>query len=49
MLCNDAGLSEQGGVWHLEGAPTDGALLTLALKDRAGSGGNPAATGRAWT
>ena len=32
LLCNDAGLSEQDGVWQLEGDPTDGALLTLALK-----------------
>ena len=32
LLCNDAGLSEQDEIWHLEGAPTDGALLTLALK-----------------
>jgi magnesium-transporting ATPase (P-type) len=32
LLCNDASLSERDGVWHLEGAPTDGALLTLALK-----------------
>jgi magnesium-transporting ATPase (P-type) len=44
LLCNDAGLSEQGGVWHLEGAPTDGALLTLALK----AGLDQAETKRCW-
>lgn len=32
LLCNDAGLTSQDGVWHVEGAPTDGALLALALK-----------------
>ena len=31
-LCNDAELIERSGVWHLEGNPTDGALLALALK-----------------
>ena len=44
LLCNDAGLSEQDGVWHLEGAPTDGALLTLALK----TGLDQAETKRDW-
>ena len=44
LLCNDAGLSEQDGVWHLEGAPTDGALLTLALK----AGLDQAGTRRDW-
>ena len=32
LLCNDAALSERGGAWYLEGDPTEGALLTLALK-----------------
>lgn len=32
MLCNDASLRETGGEWKLEGDPTEGALLTLALK-----------------
>ncbi|WP_153111760.1 cation-transporting P-type ATPase [Propionivibrio limicola] len=39
LLCNDARLIEhgpaestEGGHWHLEGDPTEGALLTLALK-----------------
>ena len=31
-LCNDASLHEQDGRWHLAGDPTEGALLTLALK-----------------
>jgi magnesium-transporting ATPase (P-type) len=44
LLCNDAGLTEQDGVWHLEGAPTDGALLTLALK----AGLDQAGTRRDW-
>jgi magnesium-transporting ATPase (P-type) len=44
LLCNDAGLSERDGVWRLEGAPTDGALLTLALK----AGLDQAKTRRDW-
>ncbi len=32
LLCNDAVLHEAGGAWKLEGDPTEGALLTLALK-----------------
>ncbi len=32
LLCNDAVLHEAGGEWKLEGDPTEGALLTLALK-----------------
>jgi magnesium-transporting ATPase (P-type) len=31
-LCNDASLHEDGTGWHLAGDPTEGALLTLALK-----------------
>ncbi|MDT3736584.1 MAG: cation-transporting P-type ATPase [Denitratisoma sp.] len=31
-LCNDAALHERNGEWKLEGDPTEGALLTLALK-----------------
>jgi len=31
-LCNDAVLREQDGVWRMNGDPTEGALLTLALK-----------------
>ena len=31
-LCNDAGLREQGGVWHVEGDPMEGALLAFAGK-----------------
>ncbi len=32
LLCNDAVLREQGGEWRMEGDPTEGALLTLAVK-----------------
>ena len=31
-LCNDASLHEDGTGWHLAGDPTEGALLTLAMK-----------------
>ncbi len=31
-LCNDAALHRQGDHWHLAGDPTEGALLTLAMK-----------------
>ena len=31
-LCNDASLHEDAGGWHLAGDPTEGALLTLAMK-----------------
>lgn len=32
LLCNDASISECGGQWALTGDPTEGALITLALK-----------------
>jgi len=32
MLCNDANLSNEHNVWVLHGDPTEGALLTLAMK-----------------
>ena len=32
LLCNDADLEEDAGVWRLRGDPTEGALLTLAQK-----------------
>ncbi|MFN3414776.1 MAG: cation-transporting P-type ATPase [Caldimonas sp.] len=32
VLCNDAGLREVQGQWQLAGDPTEGALLTLAMK-----------------
>ena len=32
LLCNDAVLREQDGEWRMEGDPTEGALLTLAVK-----------------
>jgi magnesium-transporting ATPase (P-type) len=31
-LCNDASLHADGGEWHLNGDPTEGALVTLAMK-----------------
>ncbi|KAF0097066.1 MAG: P-type HAD superfamily ATPase [Rhodospirillaceae bacterium] len=31
-LCNDAVLADKEGVWSIEGDPTEGALLTAALK-----------------
>jgi magnesium-transporting ATPase (P-type) len=31
-LCNDANLREHDGEWRMDGDPTEGALLTLALK-----------------
>ncbi|WP_281352662.1 HAD-IC family P-type ATPase [Skermanella pratensis] len=44
LLCNDASVSERDGEWHLEGDPTDGALMTLALK----AGLDQAGTNRDW-
>ena len=38
-LCNDASLHQDGTGWHLAGDPTEGALLTLAMK----TGLNPGA------
>lgn len=32
LLCNDARLRVDGGEWHAEGDPMEGALVTLALK-----------------
>ncbi len=32
LLCNDATLSEVDGHWRIQGDPTEGALVTLALK-----------------
>jgi len=32
LLCNDATLTEDTGVWQLHGDPTEGALLSMALK-----------------
>ncbi|MFZ2301739.1 MAG: cation-transporting P-type ATPase [Gallionella sp.] len=32
LLCNDAALHEAGGAWHITGDPTEGALVTLAVK-----------------
>ncbi|MCC6303161.1 MAG: cation-transporting P-type ATPase [Gammaproteobacteria bacterium] len=32
LLCNDAALHRRGDAWQLDGDPTEGALLTLALK-----------------
>ncbi|MDP2805136.1 MAG: cation-transporting P-type ATPase [Gallionellaceae bacterium] len=32
LLCNDATLRERQGVWQITGDPTEGALITLAMK-----------------
>ena len=32
MLCNNATVTEQDGAWVMQGDPTEGALITLALK-----------------
>ena len=32
LLCNDSGLRETAGEWTVEGDPTEGALITLAMK-----------------
>ena len=32
LLCNDASLSEVNGQWQIQGDPTEGALVTMALK-----------------
>ena len=32
LLCNDGSISEKDGSWSVQGDPTDGALITLALK-----------------
>ena len=44
LLCNDARLREVKGEWRLDGDPTEGALITAALK----SGLDPDAQRRAW-
>ncbi len=32
LLCNDAALRESDAAWHIAGDPTEGALITLAMK-----------------
>ncbi|KAF0202095.1 MAG: P-type HAD superfamily [Gallionellaceae bacterium] len=32
LLCNDAAVHESGGEWRIAGDPTEGALITLAMK-----------------
>ncbi len=32
LLCNDGSISEKNGSWSVQGDPTDGALITLAMK-----------------
>ena len=32
LLCNDASISEVNGHWQMQGDPTEGALVTLAMK-----------------
>ncbi len=44
VLCNDAELTKIEGEWKLEGSPTDGALLALAIK----AGVDVADERRAW-
>jgi magnesium-transporting ATPase (P-type) len=44
LLCNDAVLAHADGIWTLSGDPTEGALLTLALK----AGLDPAAERADW-
>ncbi len=38
LLCNDASLSHEGNDWHLNGDPTEGALLIMAMKHGLASG-----------
>jgi len=44
VLCNDAQLRRHATAWHLHGDPTEGALLTFAIK----AGIDPAAEHAAW-
>jgi magnesium-transporting ATPase (P-type) len=32
LLCNEASLIEENGQWHIQGDPTEAALITLAIK-----------------
>ncbi len=32
LLCNDASLCQRDGIWVIQGDPTEGALITLAMK-----------------
>ena len=32
LLCNDAMVTEKSGGWHMQGDPTEGALVTFAMK-----------------
>ncbi|MDO9190584.1 MAG: HAD-IC family P-type ATPase, partial [Sulfurimicrobium sp.] len=32
LLCNEASLEHKGGVWHVSGDPTEGALIVSAMK-----------------
>lgn len=32
LLCNDGSLRQKDGHWHVQGDPTDGALITMAMK-----------------
>ncbi len=32
LLCNDSEISQKNGEWHLEGDPTEGALMALGMK-----------------
>ncbi len=44
LLCNDASLEPEGETWRLNGDPTEGALVTLALK----AGLDPKYEAEAW-
>ena len=44
LLCNDATLHEEDGLWNVNGDPTEGALVTLAMK----SGLDTAEMAREW-
>lgn len=44
LLCNDASLTKQDGLWSVQGDPMEGALVTLAIK----AGMDPATTRAEW-
>jgi magnesium-transporting ATPase (P-type) len=44
LLCNTASVNKQATGWHLSGDPTEGALVSMALK----AGLNPATSGQEW-
>ncbi len=44
LLCNDASVHQKDGQWHVQGDPTEGALVTLAMK----AGLDPEREHKAW-